>query len=332
MVATKDSKEQIFKVFQQILTDRKKFDSRIATKEEEAEKAKNKQILEVASTYTVDSIVKGLADLQLEFGNIVNGISEKLSTEASKLDELKRAIDIETQQLQELQQIRVVADALHLLTQEHQENLKALEQNLTNQREAIEKDSAQNHKLWETEQEEFESAVHEYNELLTKERQRQEADYQYELERKRKVEVDEYEELKRNQERELQEKNQEKEKNWAEREKILADNQPKFEEYQTKVEGFPRELDEAVKKAREEAIKDIHQDAKVRAELLEKEWESTKQGYEFKVQSLEQTIQKQIEQIENLSSQLQETMKQAQTLAMKAFDSSANPAQEKVKS
>ncbi len=324
MVATRDSKEQIFKTFQQILTDRKKIDSRIATKEEEAEKAKNKQVLEVASTYTIDSIVKGLADVQLEFGNIVNGISEKLLTEASKLDELKRAIDIETQHLQEIQKIRVVADALHLLTQEHQENLKLLEQNATNHREALAKDSTEKHKLWEKEQEEFDSAVREYNELLTKERQRQEADYQYQLERKRKVEADEYEELKRNQERELQEANQEKDKQWSEREKILAENQPKFEEYQKKVEAFPSELDEAVKKAREEAIKDVHHDAKVRAELVEKEWEATKQGSEFKIQSLEQTIQRQVEQIENLSSQLQETMKQAQALAMKAFNSSSH--------
>jgi hypothetical protein len=323
MVARQDSKEQISKAFQQILTERKKIDSRIATKEEEAEKEKNRQILEVASTYTVDSIVKGLAELQLEFGNIVNGLSEKLTTEAAKLDELDRGISVETQHLQELQQVRVVADALHLLTQEHQENLKTLEQNSANQRETIEKDMAEKRKLWEKEQQEFENNVRERNELLVKERQLKEADYNYELERKRKVETDEYEELKRSQERELQEANREKDKQWTERERILTERQPLFEEYQQKVDAFPTELDEAVKKAREEAIKEIHQDAKVKAELVKKEWESTKQGYEFKIQSLEQTIQKQIEQIEHLSAQLQETMKQAQSLAMKAFESSS---------
>ncbi|GAB4198522.1 MAG: hypothetical protein Fur006_48360 [Coleofasciculaceae cyanobacterium] len=323
MVATKDSKEQISKAFQQILTERKRIDSRIATKEEEAEKEKNKQILEVASTYTVDSIVKGLADLQLEFGTIVNGLSEKLTKEAGKLDELNRAISVETQHLQELQQVRIVADALHLLTQEHQENLKTLEQNSANQRETIEKDMAEKRKLWEKEQQDFENNVRERNELLVKERQLKEADYQYELERKRKVETDEYEELKRSQEWELLEANREKDKQWTERERILTERQPLLEEYQQKVDKFPTELDEAVKKAREEAIKEIHQDAKVKAELVKKEWESTKQGYEFKIQSLEQTIQKQIEQIEHLSAQLQETMKQAQSLAMKAFESSS---------
>jgi len=79
-----------------------------------------------------------------------------------------------------------------------------------------------------------------------------------------------------------------------------------------------------VKKAREEAIKDVHQDAKVKAELLDKEWESSKQSYEFKVQSLEETIQKQTEQINQLYAQLQDSLKQSQALAMRAFDSSTN--------
>ncbi|HBY77766.1 MAG TPA: hypothetical protein DEG47_12370, partial [Cyanobacteria bacterium UBA11148] len=167
MVGIKDSKEQIFQSFQQILTERKKIDSKIATKEQEAEKAKNKQVLDIASTYTIDSIVKGLADLQLDFGVIVNGLSEKLTTEASKLDELKTAINVETDHLKALQKIRVVADTLHILTQEHQEKLKTLEQNTATQRETIEKDQSEKHKQWEREQEEFESAIEEQTELLT---------------------------------------------------------------------------------------------------------------------------------------------------------------------
>lgn len=324
MVATKDSKDQIFKAFEQILSQRKTIDSKIATKEEEAEKQKNQQVLEVASTYTVDSIVKGLADLQLDFGTIINELSEKLTTESAKRDELKLAIEVETQQLQYLQQIRVVADALHILTQEHQENLKRLEQTTTEQRQAIEKDKADKHKLWQKEQAEFEQKVQQENESLAKERQQQESDYTYKLERQRKIEADEYETLKRNQERELREVNQEKEKQWSEREKILQERQPLFKEYQQKVDGFPKDLDESVKAAREEAIKDIHQDAKVKAELLEKEWESTKQSYEFKVQSLEETIQKQTEEINQLYAQLQDSLKQSQALAMRAFDSSAH--------
>jgi hypothetical protein len=49
-IAVKDSKQQLMQAFQQIIADRKKLESKIATKQEEAEKAKNKETLEAAST------------------------------------------------------------------------------------------------------------------------------------------------------------------------------------------------------------------------------------------------------------------------------------------
>lgn len=323
LATAKDSKAQILQNFQQILADKKKIESKVETKEQSAEKAKNKQLLEVASTYTIDSIVKGLADLQLDFGSITSGLSEKLKAESSKLDELKRAIEIEAEQLQQLQQIRVVADAFHILTQEHQEKLTVLEQNATNQHEIIEKDTTQKRKIWGKEQQEFDAAVQEKTAFTIKQRQGEAADYQYDLQRERKIETDAYEETKRTSERELQESTREKDKNWAEREKLLSDNQAEFEKNQTKAAGFEEELKQAYTKAKEEAIQEVSREAKVKADLVEKEWEGSKQGYELKVQSLQQTIERQTEQIAEISAQLQATMKQAQDLAMKAFASKA---------
>jgi len=314
-----DSKEQILAAFQQLLAQKKKIDSKIATKEEEAEKAKSKQLLETASTYTIDSIVKGLADLQLDVGSIVVGLSEKLTAEAKKLDEIKRGIEIETVHLQELKEIRIVADALYILNQEHQEKIRLLEQDADSQREIIEKDKNEKRKAWQKEQAEFEISVREQAEFLAKERKLEQEEHQYLLERTRKIETDEYEGKKRKLELEIAEANQEKDKVWAEREKILQDNQKLFEENQKKVEAFPAELEEAVKKAREEAIKEATNEAKYKAELVEKEWEGNKQGYEQKVQSLEATIERQTQQITDLSAQLQAAIQQAQALATRAF-------------
>ncbi|PAX53360.1 hypothetical protein [Brunnivagina elsteri] len=321
--ASKDGRQQLMQAFQQILTERNKIESKIATKLEVAEKAKNKEILETASTYTVDSIVKSLADLQLEFGTIVNSLSEKLAKENSKLDELSRGIDVETVYLQELRQIRIVADAVDVLMQEHQEKLKTLEQDTSSKREILEKEIVQSRKDWQKEQVQFDEGMQAYNELQTKQRVQELEEYQYKLENTHKINSDAYEAKKRNLERELQESTQEKAKNWAEREKVLKDNQPLFAEYQKKVAAFPAELEEMVKKAREEGIKETSQKAKVEADLFEKEWESTKQNYELRIQSLEETIRKQSEQIEGVSVQLQATLKQAQDLAMRAFDSSS---------
>ena len=276
LATAKDSKVQILQNFQQILADKKKIESKVETKEQSAEKAKNKQLLEVASTYTIDSIVKGLADLQLDFGSITSGLSEKLKAESSKLDELKRAIEIEAEQLQQLQQIRVVADAFHILTQEHQEKLTVLEQNATNQHEIIEKDTTQKRKIWGKEQQEFDAAVQEKTAFIIKQRQGEAADYQYDLQRERKIETDAYEETKRTSEWELQESTREKDKNWVEREKLLSDNQAEFEKNQTKAAGFEEELKQAYTKAKKEVIQEVSREAKVKADLVEKEWEGSK--------------------------------------------------------
>ncbi|MBD2482329.1 hypothetical protein [Planktothrix sp. FACHB-1365] len=316
------NKTQLLAAFQQILTEQKRIESKVATKEQEAEKEKGKQILETAATYTVDSIVKGLADLQLDFGSIITELTEKLRTESTKLEELKRGIEIETQQLKEIHKIRIVADSLHILTQEHQEKLSLLEHNATIQQESLQKDITTKHKIWEKEQQEFEILVEEETERLTRSREQAEADYNYELERTRRIETDEYEDMKRKLERELQELNQDKEKNWTERERILTVNQAEFEAHQQQVAGYEEELKQAFNTAKEEAIQEATREAKVKADLLTKEWESTKQGYELQVLSLEQTIQRQNEQITQISTQLQETLKQAQDLAMRAFSSS----------
>ncbi len=326
---SENSKIKVIKSFDQILAARKNITSKVATKEEEAEKEKGKQILETAATYTTDSIVKGLADLQLDFGGIVNQLLENLHQESAKLDELKLAIEIENQHLQELQKIRVVADALHILTQEHQEKLRFLEHNFSEHQENLTKDMTTKRKAWQKEQQEYEVVVEEQNQLLIKQREQETADYLYELEHQRKIERDEYEEMKRKLERELQELNQEKEKQWQERESYLAENQAEFEENRQKVDGFEEELKKAYVKAKEEAIQEANREAKVKADLFAKEWEGMKNGYELKIQSLTETIQRQTEQISDISTQLEAGMKQAQDLAMRAFASSNNGAQTK---
>ena len=66
----KENKQKLMRAFEQIINDRKNLESKIETKQEEAAKAKNQEVLEAASAYTVDSIVTSLADLQLEFGSM----------------------------------------------------------------------------------------------------------------------------------------------------------------------------------------------------------------------------------------------------------------------
>lgn len=318
-ILPQEKKSQIMAAFDKLIAEYKKGDSKVATKEEEAEKEKNQQLLTTVAAYTVDRIVNKMASLQLDFGGIINELTEKLDTEFSKLEELKKAIAIETENLKELRKVRLVADRLYILRQEHQEQLKILQDRTAKQQEAIEKEMAQTRKVWEREEQEFESKIAEAAEVLASFREKEVADYQYTIERVRKIEMDEYEEHKRQQERKIQENARDKEKIWLEREQYLAENETKFESNKKQIEGFEAKLKEEYQKAKDKAIKKALDEAKVKSDLFDKEWEASQQGYELKIQSLQTTIARQTEEIAELNRQLQEVTTQAQNLAMRAF-------------
>jgi hypothetical protein len=257
--------------------------------------------------------------LQLNFGGIINELTTELTTESDKLEELKKSIEVETKNLEQLRQVRLVADALHILSQEHQEKIRLLETRTTIQVEAINKEIEKTRKLWEKEQQEFTVQAQEVATLLTQQRKREVADYEYELRRNRQIEQDKYLEEKRLQERELEALGQEKTENWAERNKYLVDRQAEFTKNQETVATFDEKLQEETNKARGEAIKEAERKAKVETDLIEKEWEKIKQDNELKLESLQQTIEQQIEQINQLTLQLEQVNNQAQNLAMQAF-------------
>lgn len=318
---TSSSKTQILAQFQQLLTQHKQTASQIATKEEEAEKAKNQELLTQAATYTIDSIVNGMATLQLNFGSAITELAQRLAGESGKLDELKRAILVEQDNLQQLRQVRIVADALYILRQEHQSQLRILTEEAETQREALAKEISQTRKFWEKEQAEFTLRIEEEAAQITKDREQEQANYTYHIQQQHKIELDEYEQAKRLQERMLQELNREKEKDWQEREQVLSANQAEFAANEQKIAGFEEALKQAYTEAKGEAIKKAEREAKVKSDLLEKEWEAEKQGYELKLTAIEATIQRQLEQIADLTTQLQTATTQAQTLAMRAFQS-----------
>ncbi|MDJ0731625.1 MAG: hypothetical protein QNJ33_16710 [Crocosphaera sp.] len=313
------TKEQILSNFSQFLDKYNQQESSIITKEEELEKEKNKQLLEKAGEYTVNNIVNRMASLQLDFGQVIQNLSENLTTESTKLDELKKAITVKQEQLQKLRQVRLVADALYILRQEYQEKLKRLQEESNQQKEALEKEQVKTRDSWEKEAQELTIRIEEEAKLINKQRQQEAANYQYETQRLRKVEQDEYQEKKRQQERELHLLNAAKEKAWKERETFLNQQAKEFEENKHKIDELEAKIKEEYNKAKGEAIKNADKEAQVKINLIEKEWELSKQGYELKIQSLETKITQNNEQIAELTVQLQNTTNQAQNLALRAF-------------
>lgn len=313
------SEAEIRREFQRLLAEWRRLESKVTTKEELAAKKQEQAVVDVASTYTVESIVKGLADLQLAFDGIMDRAANKLTDESSKLEEVQQAIEVERRRLQELYNVEVAANALDILVQEHETQIKAFEEETTQKQETFEQEVSQQRETWEREQTEFEEAEREHQEHQEKERALEEEEYNYELVRQRQIQRDEYETLRRQRLHELSEEEARKQKDWTTRDAELATHQEQLVEYKAKIDAFPQELEEAEKKARDEAIKDGNQAAKVQAELTKKEVEANQKVYEHTIQGLEATIEHQREDIATLTAELKEALKQAQSLAASAI-------------
>lgn len=324
MTAGTESKEQILRSFDKLVQERKKDEARIALRGEEAAAARDREVLNKASGYTVESIVKGLADLQLGFAGEIERLTSKLGSESEKVGELKTAIEVETRNLATLRNIKVIADAAYIRTQEMQDKRAELDEWIQDKRDDFNEDVTRQREAWQQEQTEHEAACSEFEANLAKNRAQEEADHKYDTERKQKIEEDKFNDQKMQLERTLSEERADLEKSWAQREEALANTQSTHEENLQKIAAFPDKLTEETQKAREEGIRKATSEAKIQAELTERDVAASTQVFELKIESLDRVIAEQQTQIQDLMAQLKVALDRSQNLAVRAIDKSKN--------
>src|SRR5437899_1463792 len=117
-ISSKNSKAEILEAYTELLQRKEQAQSSaVPDKKAELARASETALVEKAETYTVDSIIQGLADLNLNVGKALTELASLLTVEAHKLAEIRSAIDIETRKLKELNDIDVAAETLAFLIQ-----------------------------------------------------------------------------------------------------------------------------------------------------------------------------------------------------------------------
>lgn len=319
------SHEQVLSQFARIQEQHRQSQSELSTKAEVALRTEQEEAVEQALSYTVGGIVRGLASLQLDFGSELDKISETLSAEAGKLEELHTAISIEQDRLKDLDAIRVSAEALALLTQSHERQRAAAKAEMSEARAEMEAERTSTREAWATEQSEHEAAVAEHAERLTKERQASEEAAAYALVQQRMREADAYRKRKLDLERSLAATDAEKRADAHKREAFLASVADELAELTARDLAFPEELSAAKDKERTAGIKKANEEARVAAALAEREFESAIAIFEAQSATLQEKIEAQATQLAGLLEQLAVASTQSQELAVKAIDTSARP-------
>src|SRR5262249_15712925 len=126
-LSLKSTKEEMLKAYNDLVARFQEKAANSSEKQLEAKNATETTVVDKASSYTVESIIKGLANVNIYVGKALTDLSRELTAEANKLSEIREAIAIETKHLEELHDTRLAADTLANLIQEHAQKKAAFE-------------------------------------------------------------------------------------------------------------------------------------------------------------------------------------------------------------
>jgi len=269
-------------------------------------------------------VIATVGQMGEKFNTALSQLSTNLLVEASQLKEVRTTLETESSQLTNLYALQIEDDTLSDLLKDYADTAEQYQDTLKQKREDAEKAWVEKNEAWQIEKEETEQHLHEQESVDNQTQQRENTEYSYNLGLTRGINDEEYNQQKQQQQQALDELEETRRKVWDEREKVLAEREKQFAEDKTKVERFPKELETAIKKAKEEGTGIARHQAKIKVELAAKEFAGEEDVNQLKIGSLEKQVTDQRTQIDKLSQQLEDALKQAQELAVKAIEGNSN--------
>ncbi len=273
---------------------------------------------------SMDAVIQGLGQLGEQFNTALSQLSTSLLVEATRLKDVCTKVEDESTRLATLYGLKIEEDTLGILLKQYADTSVQSEETSRRKREETEKAWLEKTQAWQKEKEETVQRWQEQNQADKKTQTREETAYRYDLTLNRNRSEEDYAQQRKQQQQELETFKEKRLKDWEEREKTLAEREKQFEEAKAKVEKFPKDLEAAIKKAKDEGTGIARHQAKNKADLLAKEFAGEEEVSRLKIRALEEELTKQSTQIERLNQQLEAALKQVQELAVKAIEGSSS--------
>jgi hypothetical protein len=290
--------------------------------EKELEEKQRVETVKVADSLSAEGVVKGISDLRFEIGKLLAKISDKLEEEVDKFTKIQKAIDFKENELKEVYEIERSAETLAALIEAQRKKKEEYEKEMTARMEELEFDIETERTGWEKEKNEHEASIKERDMEEEKRRKREKEEYSYEFKREQQIARDQLEDEKGKIEKDIRQLQEQKEKELAEREKVIAGQEEELRELREQVAGFPKEIEKAVSNAVKEATDRIKMDAKNKDELLRKEFDGERTVLKTRLESLEKVAGEQNDRIAKLTEQLEQSYQKVQDIAVKAVEGS----------
>ncbi|MBI5463926.1 MAG: hypothetical protein HY966_03085 [Ignavibacteriales bacterium] len=308
-ISVRSTKQQILEAYQAALDKVKQ--QKGAEPKQEKKKADEEKILERIGTSTLDSILQNISALRLDLSKVLDNLGEQLVAEHKKLSDVRYAISIERQALQEMYDIKAETDSLAVLLSAQKERQAAFEAEIV-----------QRQLQWKQEQEQHELFEKEHAAHLKKERDREREEYEYALKIARQRDQGAYDAKKVEVEKELAERRARATTEIELRETALAAREKEFAELNAKVEAFPTELEKAITQAEERTRDQIEARVNHQTEIREKDVQVERKLMQQTITALQEKIKETEQQMKALTQRANEAQQQINAIALKALESS----------
>ena len=226
MVTEKNTKAEILKAYDTLL---KKVQEEKSNVPKQVQEEKQKQeVLTKVSGFSGESIVKTVNELKNSLNNELDELHQGLTGEFKKLEEIRSAIAIERQSLEDMYSLKANTDSLAAMLLAQKEK-----------KESFEKEIAEIKEQWDQEKIRQKTEEKEYAEELSKRRKREEEEYLYTLKITRQKDKDEYETKKAALEKELTDRKTAFEQEMTQREQAIKAAEEELNHLRKEINPIP---------------------------------------------------------------------------------------------
>lgn len=317
-VSAKSTKQEIMEAYQEAL--RQIEDSKSQDPRKEAKAKESAVVVNAASERTVETVIADVSQLKVTMTQALDQLSGKLLEEVQRFQSLQKAIEIQQAQLAAMYEIQVQGDSLAALILAQKEKAAAYAISWETQKAALDQEIAQTREAWEKEKVAKAQAQKEEQEMRLKDRKREEEEYQYTLKLTRAKDKDQYEMQKAVLERELQEKRDQAERDFAQRETLLVSREEELRNLREQVAAFPEKLEGVIRDTETRVSEKLTFQYQFKTELQEKDLEGERRLSEQRITALQEKIKEQEHYIRHLLQKTDDSTQHVQTIAIKAIE------------
>ena len=320
-ISTKNTKAQIMEAYEELL--KKVQNAKADVPKQVQEEKQRTELVKKVEDVTNKSIGKEINSLRSNLNNSLEELETNLLAEFKKLEEIRAAMVIEKQNLEDLYSLSTTTDSLAamLLTQKEQKENYDLE--MEAEKEAFEKEMNELRLKWKSEKEKETTEQKEFTEEVKKNRKREEEEYQYKLKIDRQKETDEYEAKKAKLEKDLTDKQLDFNQEMAKRETDIANAEAELNELRKNNQEFPKQLEQAVTDKEKEVSARLKVQFEFESKLLANKNEGELKLKEQTIISLQEKITEMQAQIKELTEKTNIAESNVKDIAVKAIESSS---------